>query len=279
MGENSKIGWTDHTFNPWRGCTKVSAGCLNCYAEEQQTRYQGAKWGPGEVRIIAAESTWKNPVKWNKEAAAAGVRARVFCASLADVFEDREDLVAPRNRLFDLVEATPALDWLLLTKRPENMARLAPRWAYGWPANAWAMTTVEDQAAAGKRIPWLMEVPALVRGISVEPMLGPMDLTNLDLTEAHMALNLHGIRVVLNCLTGQVKGPDDMLPGAINWVICGGESGAEHRAFDLGWARDLRDQCAAAGVAFFMKQLGGHPDKKDQLEDLAEDLRVRQWPA
>jgi protein gp37 len=272
--ENSKIGWTDHTLNPWRGCTKVSAGCQNCYAEEQQARYNGAKWGDDQPRIIAAESSWKNPIKWNKDAAAAGIRARVFCASLADVFEDRPELVAPRERLFHLIEATPHLDWLLLSKRPENMQRLTPpTWAAGWPENAWAMCTVEDQVQAKKRIPHLMQVPAKVRGVSVEPMLGPVNLANHAVDNAYdmvLQYNEDGTPSLYEEMNSSHIGLD--------WVICGGESGDKHRPFDLAWARDLEHQCMAERVAFFMKQLGGFPDKKDQLEDLPADLQKRQWP-
>ncbi len=126
MGEGSKIQWTHHTFNPWRGCTHVSPGCEHCYAEALSKRNpaQLGTWGAGGTRVVASEAYWKQPERWNRAAEAAGERHRVFCASLADVFEDRPELVEPRERLWRLIVATPHLDWLLLTKRPENIARL-----------------------------------------------------------------------------------------------------------------------------------------------------------
>src|SRR5262245_49606753 len=121
--ENSKIQWTDHTFNVWRGCEKVSPGCAHCYAETMSRRNPAVlgEWGKHGTRVIASEAMWREPLKWDRQARAAGVRKRVFCASLADVFEDRPELVAPRERLFRLIEDTPNLDWQLLTKRPEFM--------------------------------------------------------------------------------------------------------------------------------------------------------------
>ena len=129
MGAESKIEWTDHTFNPWWGCEKVSPGCAHCYADAFAKRLghgttRPKLWGPGSERKVASEAMWREPIKWNRSAEKAGKRARVFCASMADVFEDRPDLLVPRARLFRLVAATPHLDWLLLTKRPENAARL-----------------------------------------------------------------------------------------------------------------------------------------------------------
>ena len=171
MGQNTEIAWTDATFNPWIGCSKVSDGCRNCYAEvdtfARRERARGLElWGPKAARHVTSESYWKQPLKWDREARAAGVRRRVFCASMADVFEDRPDLVEPRQRLSDLVLSTPSLDWLLLTKRPENAARLwleAGVTNDAWSDNVWLGTTVEHQAAANKRIPHLLAVPARVR--------------------------------------------------------------------------------------------------------------------
>src|SRR5262249_10541241 len=117
--ENTRIAWTHHTLNPWRGCTKVSPGCTHCYAAELAKRNPAVlgRWGPGGPRVIASEAQWRNPLKWDRKAKAAGKRPRVFCASLADIFEARPELESPRARLFDLIAATPNLDWLLLTKR------------------------------------------------------------------------------------------------------------------------------------------------------------------
>lgn len=243
MAENSKIEWTHHTFNPWRGCTKVSAGCANCYAEAMSKRNPATLgvWGDAGTRVIAAENYWRQPLKWDRDAETAGERRRVFCASLADVFEDRPELIEPRERLFSLIDRTPHLDWLLLTKRPENIVRLWPMgWYDGglgqftWP-NVWIGTTVENQEQADKRVPELLNVPARVKFLSCEPLLGPLDLSHV----ANSAGENYGI-----------------MDGVIDWVICGGESGSNARPMSPNWARGLRDQCAAAGVPFFFKQWG-----------------------
>ena len=155
MGANSKIEWTHHTFNPWTGCQKVSAGCTNCYAESWAKRSGVVKWGANGTRRKTSKSNWQQPIKWNREAQEAGERRRVFCASLADVFEDRDDLVLWRHDLFDLIEETPHLDWLLLTKRPEDAwLYLTGMYAGDAPLpNVWLGTSVEDQQRAEERIP------------------------------------------------------------------------------------------------------------------------------
>ena len=148
MGETTEISWTDHTFNPWLGCTKVSAGCTHCYAESLVNRYGWAKWGPGQARKRTSAANWRKPLAWNRAAEKAGVRRRVFCASLADVF-DHEAPAGARADLWDLIRKCPALDWQLLTKRPENIEQYLPAdWEHyhGWP-NVWLGTTTEDQAA------------------------------------------------------------------------------------------------------------------------------------
>lgn len=176
MGAETKIEWCDHTFNPWIGCTKVSPGCANCYAAVNTfTRAQRAHgrelWGPDAARHVTSEAKWREPIRWDAAAKAAGIRRRVFCASMADVFEDRPDLAEPRARLAYVIGKTPNLDWLLLTKRPENIARL---WITDVvPPNVWLGTTVEDQERADERIPHLLAVPAAVRFLSVEPLLSP----------------------------------------------------------------------------------------------------------
>lgn len=182
-------------FNPWRGCTKVSRGCANCYAEAGSKRNPAVLgvWGDAGTRVIASESYWRLPLKWDRQAAKAGERRRVFCASLADVFEDRPELVSPRQRLFRLIGDTPYLDWLLLTKRPENVLRMThDEWcppvpghvsqnagdghSWKWPSNVWLGVSVEDQQRADERIPILLQTPAAVRFLSCEPLLGPLDL-------------------------------------------------------------------------------------------------------
>lgn len=315
MAENSKIQWTHHTFNPWRGCTKVSEGCAHCYAESMSARNPAVlgEWGPTGTRVVAAESYWREPAKWNRAAEAAGGRRRVFCASLADVFEDWPGTMSAadgaalfacnecgawrtmermchgpsahypvtmddaRERLFKLIGATPYLDWLLLTKRPENVVRLTRRAidpfyapggngaaepngldaaAFGdlYP-NVWLGTSAENQRRLDERAPHLLRVPARVRFVSAEPLLGPLDLRRwLD----------------------PVRG--------VNWVIVGGESGAGARPFDPDWARVIVDQCQDAGVACFVKQMGQNPvgltvrKKGGELDDIPADLRVREFP-
>lgn len=291
MAENSNISWTTHTFNPWRGCAKVSAGCKHCYAEQLVTKRQGLPlWGIDAERKIAAESTWKEPRRWNRLAAQAGERHRVFCSSLADVFEPRADLADARRRLFRLIEETPALDWLLLTKRPESMAQLAVEagWPDEWPANVWAGTTVEHQAAAEERIPSLLEAPASVHFLSCEPLLEPLDLRRL--LERGRACKCVGRGPRCDgkwiCCKAGWRRP--------LWVIVGGESGPGARPFDLGWARSIRDQCEAAGVSFFFKQMGsvafeGPPELSMRIRakhpkggDPAEwplDLQIQELPA
>jgi protein gp37 len=259
MAENSKIEWTHHTFNPWIGCAKVSPACANCYAEiDTFARVERSKgrelWGVNSERHVTSESNWAKPLKWNRDAEKAGERHRVFCASLADVFEDREELNEPRQRLFRLIRDTPSLDWLLLTKRPENIITQtiwnAP--ACRMPENVWIGTTVENQEQANKRIPELLKVPAAVRFLSVEPMLGPVDLTSIQFLNDHGnmeewdALALHGVQ------TGNTA--------TIGWVICGGESGPNARPMHPDWARGLRDQCQVNDVPFFFKQWGEWAD-------------------
>jgi protein gp37 len=241
VGESSAIAWTDHTFNPWWGCERVSPGCQNCYAETFAKRvgHGGSKpviWGKRAERRFLSDAHWREPIKWDRDAAAAGRPALVFCASMADVFEARPELDEPRARLFRLIDETPNLIWLLLTKRPQHVIRMSPaRWlATGlWPENVWVGTTVENAAMATERIPWLAEIPAPVRFLSMEPLLEAVSL------EDHL---WHGF---------------DPTRREIDWVIVGGESGPGHRPFDPAWARTLRDECTEAGVPFFFKQHGG----------------------
>lgn len=276
MGKNSKIEWTHHTFNPWWGCAKVSPACEHCYAEVWAARCGHSDlWRPNGQRRFFGDKHWAEPLRWNAAAAKAGERYRVFCASMADVFEDRDDLDAVRARLFGLIRETPHLDWLLLTKRPECVMPLLHRAFYGgwngigtgayslmddWldgtpPPNVWLGTTVEDQRRADERIPALLNIPARVRFLSCEPLLGPVDLTCMDLDRAdslfrYWPLTGAHIRDGMN--------EPVVLAGAatIHWVICGGESGPGARPMHPAWARSLRDQCGAAGVPFHFKQWG-----------------------
>lgn len=224
MAKNSRIEWTNHTFNPWWGCVKVSPACKHCYAEAWSKRVGQKVWGPKSDRRFFGEKHWSEPLKWNAEAAATGERRRVFCASMADVFEDREGLDEWRIRLWGLIELTPNLDWLLLTKRPERVERSVP-WTQKWPANVWIGTTVENQEWADERLPHLKRLPAAVRFISAEPLLGPVDLR-------------------------------PWLGSTLDWVITGGESGPKARPSSPTWFRNVMNQCMEADVAFHFKQWG-----------------------
>lgn len=260
MGKETAIEWTRHSFNPWWGCEKVSPGCKQCYAEAFAKRVGQRVWGGEAPRRFFGDAHWAEPLKWNAAARAAGERHRVFCASMADVFEDRRDLDEHRERLWRLIESTPDLDWLLLTKRPENMLRLAPdRWSDAWPRNVWAGATVEDQEHAAGRVTWLFRVPAAVRFLSCEPLLGPVDLTRVEIVPPRPP---NGPGVYLNALTGHVAGPDDILPTRLSWVIVGSESGPGARPMQTDWARALVDQCVAAGVPVFTKQIANQHDRK-----------------
>lgn len=271
MSENSKIGWTDDTFNPWIGCTRVSPGCAHCYAEAYANRWDVVKWGKGQPRRLTSDANWAKPCKWNREAEAAGRRRRVFCASLADVF-DAEVPTEWRDRLWALIKATPWLDWLLLTKRPENilLGMLPPDWGEGW-ANVWLGTTTENQSMADERVSLLLQVPARIRFLSVEPMLEYVNLRRVTPDTDELGVGYDALAGAL-CGNREPGGP------RISWVICGGESGHGARPMRLEWARSLRDQCRDAGTAFFFKQLGGARDKGEALESIPEDLRVREFP-
>lgn len=232
MGENSKIEWTDHTFNPWIGCTKVSPGCQHCYAESLAARFGKAEWGPTAQRVHTSEAYWRKPLGWARKAKAEGVRRRVFCASLADVFEDGHEVNGWRVSLLELIELTHSLDWLLLTKRPENVKRLIEQAAgrsvesfFERNPHVWIGTSVENQEQAERRIPRLLDVPAEVRFLSCEPLLGPVDLV-------------------------------PFLQKGIGWVIVGGESGPHARWMMPDWVRQVQADCEDANVPFFFKQWG-----------------------
>lgn len=343
MAENSKIEWCRHTFNHVRGCTKVAEGCKFCYADTLSKRNPGTLgiWGPNGTRVVASESMWREPVKWNREAACccckeladheheAGCpqsdRPRVFCASLADVFEDwsgecldssgcahytrdndpREmvrnfqmvgcdtdgyhytTLSDVRRRLFALIDATPNLDWLLLTKRPENIRAMWPsaepqsqlyqtnRILYdkgtvgdlAYRSNVWLGTSVATQEDADRNIPHLLACRDLspVLFVSAEPLLGPVDLTALGVGTSYQWQDaLHGI-------TERADGSSRQKSATINWVIAGGESGPHGRPCHPDWARSLRDQCQAAEVPFLFKQWGEYLHV-DQCLSLTESL-------
>ena len=250
MGRNTRIEWASHTFNPWWGCVKVSEACKHCYAEAWAKRTGQRVWGPKAPRRAFSDAHWRQPLIWDRALAGTGRRERVFCASMADVFEDRRDLDPHRERLWGLIEATPNLDWLLLTKRPQMVSDLAP-WGSDWPMNVWLGTTVELQHRAEEGLPALAAVPAKVRFVSAEPLLGPLDL--------------------------------EPWLGDLHWVISGGESGPRARPASPSWFRDLQRQCEAGGVAFHFKQWGDWaPDERTSGEVAREGGRrgaVRTTPA
>ncbi|WP_119157458.1 phage Gp37/Gp68 family protein [Caldimonas tepidiphila] len=282
MAENSGIEWTDHTFNPWIGCTKVSPACDHCYAEALVQRFGG----DFTQRRLTSAANWRLPLKWERHARAAeagwkaGVelhgseeaciaagfskprRPRVFCASLADVFDNQ----APaewRSDLFRLILDTPHLDWLLLTKRIGNVAPMLreiagdlhlladPAWTGQLPQNVWIGATVTCQAEADRDIPKLLAVPAARRFLSMEPLLGPVDLKDVLMPESG-----HGHHEFSPIITGNALKRANPLNPRIDWVIVGGESGPKARPMHPAWVRSLRDQCTAAGVPFLFKQHG-----------------------
>lgn len=254
MAENTKIEWTDHTFNPWEGCQKVGPGCDHCYAETRNARFAGGtaiNWGPGAPRRRTSASNWELPKRWNAQSdtfmAQHGRRQRVFCASLADVFDNAVD---PQWRadLFALIAATPNLDWLLLTKRIGNVGNMLPvpfDFDRHYP-NVWIGATVVNQAEADRDIPKLLDVPVRVRFLSMEPLLDGVSIKPwLQPKFFHGGRALNGRAMVQSH-------PSERL----DWVIVGGESGPGARPMHPDWARSLRDQCAAAGVPFLFKQWG-----------------------
>lgn len=223
MAEQTAISWCDSTFNPWIGCTRVSPACDYCYAARDNDRRGWVPgWGAGVPR--RRTKTWGDPKKWNRQAAITGYRPRVFCASLADVFDNEVDQ-AWRVDLWQLLRETPNLRWMLLTKRIGNAAKMLPS---DWPfPHVGLMSTLENQTTWDRDYPKLAALPAAWRGVSAEPLLGPISI-------------------------GDAR-PD--------WLITGGESGPNHRPLDMNAVRFLRDQCRRNGVAFHHKQNGGYRGK------------------
>jgi protein gp37 len=256
VAENSRIGWTDHTFNPWTGCLKVSKGCKHCYAEAWAKRVGRDLFGALDKRTRTTKSIWAKPRTWNHVASLDRRPRKVFCASLADLFEDAPGPNEWRADVWDLIRACPWLDWQLLTKRPENIARMLPEdWGRGWP-NVWLGTSIEDRDVVD-RARVLGEVPAYRRFISYEPALGPV------IPEEIRAVS--GAEDPAENGTFYRWADDYTGPGlgfynrdgdlAFHWLICGGESGAGFRPMDLEWAADARDACDTEGVAFYFKQI------------------------
>lgn len=231
MSRDSGIEWTDHTFNPWWGCVKVAQGCKNCYAETFANRYGHKVWGPKSERRFFGVKHWNEPIHWNDAAAKAVKPAKVFCGSMCDVCEDRHDLVEPRKRLRDLIERTHWLRWQLLTKRPENFGLFG--WGGEFPANVWVGASAAQQDELDRNVGYLNRVDAVVRFLSLEPLIGPIDLGR-----------------VFNCSENDAE---------IHWVIVGGESGPGARPFDTTWLPTIIRQCRESKVPLFIKQLGARP--------------------
>lgn len=351
MGENSKIQWTDDTFNPWIGCTKVSPGCAQCYAENETfTRVQRAQgkelWGKGKPRYRTSEDNWMKPLSWNKHTHQCLCgdwfypgsarclkcctqpvfthRRRVFCASMSDWLDDEVPIEWLAD-LLKLIHETPNLDWLLLTKRPQNwkprleavvewvktfvatqgdsrylpVLGFAEAWLAGIaPKNIWLGTSVEDQIRADERIPELLKIPARIRFLSVEPMLGPIDFTQFLMHDPDCSYECSHLSPFCSCSCARAK-----------WLIFGGESGHVHteacysrdgrflncrepqaRCCNTDWISQGVIQCREAGIAPFVKQLGTRAysgesylklkhHKGGDMNEWPEALRVREFPA
>lgn len=289
--ENTKIQWADHTFNPWRGCTKIAPGCANCYADAQSKRNPTTLgvWGPSGTRVVASEAMWRQPLRWERAAETTAEvwpedRPRVFCGSMCDVFEYWPLVVSDSNgsvvnhynwkpitsegpkpatlddvraRLFQLIDSTPNLDWLLLTKRPENVRRMVPVAANGRDPsdpqymrrdNVWIGTSIACQDDADRLIPELLKCRDLCAKLflSVEPLLGPVDLETKHYIHDLIGVDCHDERPISHRY-------------GIDWVIVGGESGPHARPCNVAWIRSIVEQCHAAGVPCFVKQFGSRP--------------------
>lgn len=242
MAEKTEIAWTDSTFNPWWGCSKVGPGCDHCYAESLDIRTGGEHWGPYKTPRLMSASNWNKPLRWQREAETTNTRRRVFCGSMCD-WADNNALESERERLWELIRATPMLSWQLLTKRAPNIEKYLPSdWGQGYE-NVWLGVTVEDKKHGLPRIDHLRKIPAKIKFLSIEPLLEDLGLIDLE---------------------------------GIQWAIVGGESGPHARPMDAIWVDNIRLQCEDAGVAFFFKQWGGNKNKGGCLIDGSE---IKQWPA
>lgn len=292
MADHTAIEWCDATLNLWWGCTKVSEGCKHCYADAWSKRHGRAVWGPNGTRVEV--KSWRSTLKKiSKRAKAENRRLRVFVQSMSDTFEGPETMGGEKSANWAIVQQLqdeilsavfdyPDIDFLFLTKRPENILSVCHKHDepngfggyIGWsfPPNFWIGTSVEDQKTADERIPHLLKVPAAVRFLSCEPLLGPVDL------KPRFWLNSGccGAPSGIEC-------PDTVCPyktgkpcNAVDWVICGGESGPKARPMHPNWARSLRDQCQAAGIPFFFKQWGEWAPDRNAIGDLVRTVSG-QW--
>lgn len=251
MAEKSNIEWTDATFNPWWGCARVSPGCDHCYAEALAHRLKPEMlWTTKGARHFFGDNHWNEPLRWDRKAVKLGRRLRVFCASMADVFDNQQELQPLRERLWVLIRATPHLDWLILTKRIGNAKAMLPEdWGDGYE-NVWLGASIVNQPEADRDLPKLMTTAARMRFVSFEPLLAP------------------------------ILAKPFLETGLIHWAIVGGESGHGAREMLGWWALQLRIDCRASGVAFFMKQ--GSQANWPKFKEFATfpiALQVREWPA
>lgn len=282
MAENTKIEWATHTTNLWWGCTEVHEGCDNCYARVLSNRWGKDLWGPDKPRMET--KSWLNDLaKYQKKAAAAGEMHLVFIGSMMDIFEKPMPVVSwlgdpstdphystekIRSRLFYNITYGhyPNLLFLFLTKRPSNINKYIPAlWKEKCPSNVMFGTSVVNQETADKLIPQLLEAPGK-KFLSMEPLLGPVDIRNKALKNAYSVPTRHDE----NGKGIEWTDPGDLFIG-VDWVIVGGESGHGRRPFNSDWARDLRRQCKEAGVPFFMKQV-------DKVIPVPDDLLIREFP-
>ncbi len=268
MSEITAISWTNHTFNPWIGCTKVSPGCKNCYADRQNDRYHWTTgWGPGQERHITGGNNWNEPLRWAKKARLAGRREMVFCASLADIF-DHEAPVFARRSLWQIIRSTSdILDWQLVTKRPHRIELVMHEDGlehdFFLNHRVWLITSTEDQEWFNKRVPVLLKIPAAVHGISGEPLLGSIDARKYLRPTLCLVCNgstsvsvRNGNGAYRPCPACLVSKNGQGYANSLDWVIVGGESQQGARPMHPDWARSLRDQCLESGVPFFFKQWG-----------------------
>lgn len=238
MGKETNISWCDMTFNPYWGCEKSSPACLNCYAEAWSKRCGFDCFGPGKPARVFGEAHWNEPMKWNRQAEKLNTRYKVFCGSMCDLFQERWDINPEREKLWKMVEETPNLIWMFLTKHPENIDKIIhPRWKSYWPRNVWLGVTAENQEEANWRVPIILQFAVAKTFLSCEPLLG-----RIDLNAREWLIDKRRFKLTMSRY--------------LDWVIVGGESGPGARPMHPDWARSLRDQCVEVGVPFHFKQWG-----------------------
>lgn len=265
MGERSAIEWTDSTWNPWHGCTKVSPGCKHCYMYREKVQY-----GQDPSLVVRSKTTFKNPLKWKSP-------KRIFTCSWSDFFHETAD--PWRDEAWDIIRRTPQHTYLILTKRPE---RFTVPWSADEPwSHVWLGVSAETQEYADQRIPLLLEVPAARRFLSAEPLLGPISLSQ-PWVDYLAGWGVHPVHVCggdeERCASSCPE-PEQHQTTRLDWVIAGGESGPKSRPMELAWAATLRDQCTKAGVSFFLKQLGGISDKRGGDSAVLDGRRWTEVPA